>query len=53
MTYKQVVAFIAKAHELGQPELARAQALQFEGTLRQIDVIGEWVQDPEQPSARR
>jgi len=53
MPYEQVVAFIAKAHELGQPELARAQALQFEGTLRQIDVIGEWLPDPNQPSARR
>jgi hypothetical protein len=43
ITYEQVVAFIAKGHELGQPELALAQALQFEGTLRQIDVIGEWA----------
>jgi hypothetical protein len=41
------------AHELGQPELALAQALPFEGTLRQIDVIGEWLPDPHQPSTRR
>src|SRR5438270_11358851 len=50
MTYQQVVAFIAKAHELGRSELALAQALQFEGTLRQIDVIGEWLPDPERRS---
>jgi hypothetical protein len=53
ITYDQVIAFIQKAHELGRPELALAQALQFEGTLRQIDVIGEWVPDPEQPSRTR
>jgi len=50
ITYRQVVAFIAKAHELNEPGLALAQALQFEGTLRQIDVIGEWLPDPERPS---
>jgi hypothetical protein len=53
ITYEQVVAFIAKAHELGQSELALAQALQFEGTLRQIDVIGEWLPDPERRSGTR
>ena len=53
ITYQQVVAFIAKAHELNEPELALAQALQFEGTLRQIDVIGEWLPDDERPSGRR
>src|SRR6516165_6278618 len=53
ITYEQVVAFIKKAHELNRPELALAQALQFEGTLRQIDVIGEWVPDPERPSGSR
>jgi hypothetical protein len=47
MTYDQAVIFIAKAHELGFPEMALGQALQFEGTLRQIDIIGEWVPDPE------
>jgi hypothetical protein len=31
ITYEQAVAFIAKAHELGQPELALGRALQFEG----------------------
>jgi hypothetical protein len=50
---EQVVAFIAKAHELGRSELALAQALQFEGTLRQIDVIGEWLPDPERRSGMR
>lgn len=45
ITYQQAVAFIAKAHELGRPEMALGQALQFEGTLRQIDIIGEWVPD--------
>ena len=53
ITYEQVVAFIRKAHELDRPELALAQALQFEGTLRQIDVIGEWIPDPERPSGTR
>jgi hypothetical protein len=53
ITYDQVLAFTQNAHELGQPELALAQALQFEGTLRQIDVIGEWLPDPQQPSTRR
>jgi hypothetical protein len=53
LTYDQAVAFIAKAHELGQPELALGQALQFEGTLRQIDIIGEWLPDPERPSGLR
>ena len=53
ITYQQVVAFIAKARELNEPELALAQALQFEGTLRQIDVIGEWLPDPERPSGFR
>jgi hypothetical protein len=53
ITYQQVVAFIAKAHELNRPELALAQALQFEGTLRQIDVIGEWLPDPERPAGLR
>jgi len=53
MTYEQVTGFIAKAHELGQSELALAQALQFEGTLRQIDVIGEWLPDPTRSSGIR
>lgn len=46
VTLEQTVAFIAKAHKLGWPEMALAQALQFESTLRQWDVIGEWHRDP-------
>jgi integrase len=42
MTYQQARDFIAKAHELGYPEMALAQALEFELTLRQGDVIGKW-----------
>jgi hypothetical protein len=53
ITLDQVVAFIAKAHELGRPELALGQALQYDGMLRQIDIIGEWVPDPERPSGTR
>lgn len=33
----------AKAHEMGRPSIALAQAFQFELMLRQKDVIGEWV----------
>lgn len=32
-----------KAHEIGRPSIALAQAFQFELMLRQKDVIGEWV----------
>jgi hypothetical protein len=39
----QVVALRAKAHEMGYPSIALAQAFQFELMLRQKDVIGEWV----------
>jgi integrase len=42
ITLDQAVAFIAKAHEMGEPALALAQALQFEAMLRQSDVIGQW-----------
>jgi len=53
ITYPQATAFIAKAHQLGFPETALAQALQFEGTLRQWDVIGEWVRDRAAPEGWR
>lgn len=43
MTAEQANAIRAKAHEMKVPEIALAQALQFECTLRQKDVIGEWV----------
>jgi hypothetical protein len=35
-------AFIAKAHELGEHGLARAQAFEFELMMRQTDVIGKF-----------
>lgn len=43
LTADQAVAIRAKAHELGRPSIALAQAFQFECMLRQKDVIGEWV----------
>lgn len=43
VTYDQAVAIIAKAHEMGRPSVAFAQALQFELTLRQSQVIGQWL----------
>jgi hypothetical protein len=43
ITATQALAIIAKAHELGRHSIALAQAFQFECTLRQKDVIGEWV----------
>ncbi|MEJ1161425.1 tyrosine-type recombinase/integrase [Prosthecomicrobium sp. N25] len=42
ISFEQVVAVIRKAHEVGRPEIALAQALQFETGLRQSDVIGLW-----------
>lgn len=47
VTAAQVVAIRALAHERGQPAIALAQAFQFECTLRQKDVIGEWVPNSE------
>lgn len=43
LTAEQVAAVIAKAHEMGLPSIAWAQAIQFECTFRQKDVIGRWV----------
>jgi hypothetical protein len=43
LTATQAVAIRAKAHEMGRPSIALAQAFQFELMLRQKDVIGEWV----------
>lgn len=43
LTYDYAVAIIAKAHDEGRPSMALAQALQYELTLRQKDVIGEWI----------
>ena len=39
----QAIAIRQAAHERGWPFIALAQAIQFECTLRQRDVIGEWV----------
>jgi hypothetical protein len=43
LTAEQAAAIRLKALELGFPSIALAQALQFELTLRQKDVIGEWL----------
>jgi hypothetical protein len=42
ITFEQVQAFCAKAVEMDRLSLAIAQALEFELTLRQVDVIGQW-----------
>lgn len=47
ITADQANAVRAKAHEMGLPSIALAQALQFEGTFRQKDIIGEWVPENE------
>ena len=39
----QIDAARRAAHELGHPGAALAFALQFEGALRQYDVVGKWV----------
>lgn len=43
MTYEMAAAIIEKAHEMGRPSIALAQALQFETGMRQTDVIGQWL----------
>lgn len=43
MTFEQARAIVTKALEVRRPSVALAQALQFELSLRQRDVIGEWV----------
>jgi integrase len=51
-TVSQVEAVIAAAHAAGAPGRALAYAIQFETTLRQWDVTGQWVPLAEQgPSA--
>lgn len=42
MTFAQVQAFNDKAIEMGRLSMALAQTLEFELTLRQVDVIGKW-----------
>lgn len=43
LTTEQADAIRAKAHEMGYGPVALAQSLQYDGILRQKDVIGEWV----------
>lgn len=43
LTADMVVAIRREAHKAGRPSIALAQALQFEMTLRQKDIIGEWL----------
>jgi hypothetical protein len=43
LTVEHVEAIRAKAHEMGKPSIALAQAIQFELMLNQKDVIGEWL----------
>lgn len=51
-TADQVVAARRAAHAAGHPRIALCYALQFEGTVRQWDVRGQWLPLPEpQPSA--
>lgn len=47
LTFDQAKALIAAAHDSGFHSIALAQAFQFECTLRQKDVIGEWVPEAE------
>lgn len=43
ITAEEVMAFRAKARELGHKSMALAQAAQWDFTFRQRDVVGEWV----------
>lgn len=43
LTFDMATSIIAKAHKLGTPSIALAQAIQFETGLRQTDVIGQWT----------
>jgi hypothetical protein len=43
LTAEQVVAVRRTAHAMGLDSIALAQAIQFEGILRQKDVVGEWM----------
>jgi integrase len=42
-TADEIVAARRAAHELGHPCAALAYALQFEGAVRQWDIVGKWV----------
>lgn len=43
LTVDHAVAIRRKAHEMGYPEVALAQAVQFELAMRPKDVVGEWL----------
>jgi hypothetical protein len=43
LTAAHAVTIRRRAHEVGRPSLALAQALQFELMLRPKDVVGEWL----------
>jgi hypothetical protein len=43
LTAEQIIAHRSESRMLGYHSLARGQALQFECTMRQKDVIGEWI----------
>jgi hypothetical protein len=45
ITYEQVCAFRDAAHKMGRASMALGVTLQFECSLRQRDVIGEWIKD--------
>jgi hypothetical protein len=47
LTAEQAVAIIDQANKEGLNSIALAQAFQFEGGMRQKDVIGEWVPESE------
>lgn len=47
LTADQATTIRAKAHARNLPSMALAQAIQFEGMLRQRDIIGEWVPSAE------
>lgn len=46
VTYDQAVAIISEANARGHHSIALGQAMQYELTLRQKDVIGEWIPEP-------
>jgi hypothetical protein len=47
LVIEQAIAVREELHKRGKHEIAFAQALQFELTLRQKDVIGEWIPQSE------
>jgi hypothetical protein len=49
LTRDHVIAVRRKAHELGRPSIALAQAFQFDCGLWQKEVIGEWLPKNSEP----